>query len=148
MRAKIQVKRAYAPAAEDDGQKFLVDRLWPRGIKKETLRLTDWLKELAPSGKLRKCFKHDLAKWNEFQKRCRAELELKPESWRPLVEAVKSGNLTLPFSAHDLEHNSAVALKNFLKEQLKQAFSHSFDLCQIPPLPHVRDFRRERKAFN
>jgi len=119
MRTKIQIKRAYEPAAKSDGQRFLVDRLWPRGVKKEMLRLTGWLKEVVPSDKLRKWFKHEPAKWNEFQKRYCAELEAKPESWHSLVEAAKSGRLTLLFSAHDLECNNAVVLRNFLEEKLK-----------------------------
>ena len=119
MKTKIRIKRAYEAAAKDDGQRFLVDRLWPRGVKRETLRLDGWMKDIAPSDKLRKWFKHDPAKWNEFQKRYRAELEAKPESWHPLVEPAKSGNLTLLFSAHNLQCNNAVVLRDFLEEKLK-----------------------------
>jgi uncharacterized protein YeaO (DUF488 family) len=116
---KIQIKRVYETAAKSDGQRFLVDRLWPRGVKKESLRLDGWLKEVAPSDKLRKWFKHDPAKWEEFQKRYRAELKARPERCRPLLEAVDAGSFTLLFSAHDLEHNNAVVLKEFLMDQLK-----------------------------
>ena len=116
-RTGIQIKRVYEPAAKDDGQRFLVERLWPRGIKKELLHLDGWLKEVAPGDQLRKWFKHDPAKWAEFQKRYHAELDAKPENWRPLLKAAKSGNLTLLFSAHDLEHNNAVVLKHFLEAQ-------------------------------
>ena len=115
----IQVKRVYEPASKADGQRFLVERLWPRGIRKEALALTGWCKEAAPSHELRKWFSHDPAKWKEFQQRYRAELEAKPENWQPLLEAAKTGSLTLLFSAHDTEHNNAVILKARLEERLK-----------------------------
>lgn len=115
----IQVKRVYEPASKADGQRFLVERLWPRGIRKEALALTGWCKEAAPSHELRKWFSHDPVKWKEFQRRYRAELEAKPENWQPLLEAAKTGSLTLLFSAHDTEHNNAVILKAWLEERLK-----------------------------
>ena len=115
----IQVKRVYEPTAKADGQRFLVERLWPRGIRKEALALTGWCKEVAPSHELRKWFSHDPAKWKEFQQRYRAELEAKPENWQPLLEAAKAGSLTLLFSAHDTEHNNAVVLKTWLEERLE-----------------------------
>ncbi|MGH7953417.1 MAG: DUF488 domain-containing protein [Limisphaerales bacterium] len=77
----IQIKRVYAPAAKSDGKRFLVERLWPRGIKKEALHMTAWLKEVAPSNELRQWFNHDPTKWKEFQRRYRAELNGKPEVW-------------------------------------------------------------------
>jgi uncharacterized protein YeaO (DUF488 family) len=116
----IQIKRAYEPAAKSDGQRFLIDRLWPRGVKKETLHLTGWPKEVAPSNELRQWFNHDPAKWNEFQKRYRAELTAQPEAWQPLLAAAKTGAVTLLFGAHDTEHNNAVVLKSFLEERLKK----------------------------
>ena len=115
----IQSKRVYEQVAKTDGQRYLVERLWPRGIKKESLSLTGWCKEAAPSHELRKWFNHDPAKWKEFQRRYRAELEAKPETWQPLLQAAKAGNLTLLFSAHDTEHNNAVVLKARLEERLK-----------------------------
>jgi len=115
----IQIKRVYESAAKNDGQRFLVDRLWPRVVKKEALPLTGWLKEIAPGNELRKWFHHDPAKWKEFQKRYRAELDAKPETWQPLLTAAKKGSVTLLFSAHDLEHNNAVVLKAYLERQLK-----------------------------
>lgn len=117
----IQIKRAYEPAAKSDGQRFLIDRLWPRGVKKETLCLAGWPKEIAPSNELRKWFNHDPAKWNEFQKRYRAELTAQPEAWQPLLAAAKTGAVTLLFGAHDTEHNNAVVLKSFLEERLKKS---------------------------
>jgi uncharacterized protein YeaO (DUF488 family) len=116
----IQTKRVYEPAAKSDGQRFLVERLWPRGIKKEALRMTGWLKEVAPSNELRQWFNHDPAKWKEFQKRYRAELDRKSESWQPLLAAATTAGVTLLFSAHDLEHNNALVLKTYLEEQCKR----------------------------
>ena len=115
----IQTKRVYEPAAKADGQRFLVERLWPRGIRKDDLKMTGWAKEAAPSGELRRWFNHDPAKWKEFQRRYRAQLTRQPEVWRPLLEAAQAGDLTLLFSAHDLEHNNALVLKKFLDERQK-----------------------------
>jgi uncharacterized protein YeaO (DUF488 family) len=114
----IRTKRVYVPASKSDGKRFLVDRLWPRGVKKETLHLASWLKEVAPSNKLRQWFDHDPAKWDEFQKRYRAELNERPETWNSLLDNALDGNLTLLFSAHDTEHNNAVVLRDFLEERL------------------------------
>ena len=116
----IQIKRVYEPAAKADGERFLVERLWPRGTRKEALPMTAWLKDLAPSNELRQWFNHDPAKWKEFKTRYRAELDGKPESWQPLLAAAKTGAVTLLFSAHDLEHNNALVLKTCLEEQLKR----------------------------
>ena len=115
----IQIKRVYEPAVPADGRRYLVDRLWPRGIRKEALTLDGWLKELAPSNALRHWFKHDPAKWPEFKRRYRAELNERPEAWRALLETAERGNLTLLFSARDTEHNSAALLKAFLEEHLR-----------------------------
>lgn len=115
----IQIKRVYEPSAKVDGRRYLVERLWPRGIKKEALSLTGWCKEAAPSSELRKWFNHDPAKWKEFQRRYRAELNAKAEAVELLLEAAKAGNLTLLFSSHDAEHNNAVVLQEFLTEKLK-----------------------------
>lgn len=116
--AVIQVKRVYDPPVLEDGTRFLVERLWPRGLKKEALRLDGWLKDVAPSDKLRRWFAHDPAKWNEFWHRYFAELDGKPEAWRPILQAACQGNVTLLFSARDTEHNNAVALKAYLEKQL------------------------------
>ena len=116
----LKTKRVYESAEVSDGVRFLVDRLWPRGIKKEKLEMKAWLKDVAPSPNLRKWFAHDPAKWEEFQKRYRAELESNPEAWKPILEAVKQGDVTLLYSARDTEHNSAVLLKSFLEEQMEK----------------------------
>jgi len=92
-----------------------VDRLWPRGVLKEALRLTGWVQEVAPGQQLRKWFGHDPGRWVEFRKRYFAELTAKRDAWMPILETAKKGNVTLLFSAHDSEHNNAVALKEFLQ---------------------------------
>ena len=109
----LKTKRVYESAEASDGARFLVDRLWPRGIKKEKLEMEAWLKDVAPSPELRKWFAHDPAKWQEFQRRYRKELESSPETWQPILEAAEQGNVTLLYSARDTEHNSAVLLKVF-----------------------------------
>ena len=116
----LKIKRAYESTETSDGARFLVDRLWPRGIKKENLEMNAWLKDVAPSPALRKWFAHDPDKWPEFQKRYWAELESNPEAWQPILEAAKQGEITLLYSARDTEHNSAVLLKAFLEEQMKR----------------------------
>jgi uncharacterized protein YeaO (DUF488 family) len=113
----IQIKRAYDPPTRTDGTRILVERLWPRGIRKEALKLDNWLKDAAPSTELRKWFRHDPEKWPEFQRRYRAELEAHPDAWRPILEAAKTGRVTLLFSSQDAAHNNVVALKAYLEER-------------------------------
>jgi uncharacterized protein YeaO (DUF488 family) len=113
----IQTKRAYDPAQAGDGTRFLVDRLWPRGLKKESLPMAAWLKDVAPSDELRRWFGHDPARWDEFRKRYSAELEDRPESWRPILDAARRGTVTLLYGARDPDHNNAVALREFLSRK-------------------------------
>ncbi|HLO13579.1 MAG TPA: DUF488 family protein, partial [Anaerolineales bacterium] len=87
----LKTKRVYEEANASDGTRFLVDRLWPRGMKKEKLKMEAWLKDVAPSPSLRKWFAHDPSKWQEFQKRYRAELKSNPDAWQPILEAAKNG---------------------------------------------------------
>ncbi len=115
----IRVKRAYDPASKEDGTRFLVERLWPRGIKKENLQVKDWLKDVAPSTQLRQWFQHDPAKWDEFRHRYFRELEKNPDAWEPLLARARRGRVTLVYSAHDTEHNNAVALKEFLDQKIR-----------------------------
>ncbi|HYK34815.1 DUF488 domain-containing protein [Alloacidobacterium sp.] len=110
----IQLKRAYDAVNNDDGTRFLVERLWPRGVKKEDLRLGGWLKDVAPSAELRKWFSHDPEKWTEFQRRYFAELKERPEALEPILKAARKGRVTLIFSSHDAIHNNAVALKSYI----------------------------------
>ena len=103
-----------------DGTRYLVDRLWPRGVKKVDLALADWVKEVAPSAELRHWFQHDPAKWPEFQRRYTARLQAQPETWQPLLQAARNSDITLVFGARDTEHNDAVVLKAFLEQQLQR----------------------------
>jgi uncharacterized protein YeaO (DUF488 family) len=113
----IRIKRVYDRPDPADGVRFLVERLWPRGIKKAALPMDGWLKEVAPSEELRRWFGHDPAKWEEFQRRYRDELERKPSAWKPILEAARRGDVTLLYSARDTEHNSAVVLQAYLVQR-------------------------------
>jgi uncharacterized protein YeaO (DUF488 family) len=115
----IDLKRAYDPPAKSDGRRILVDRIWPRGIAKDDLRIDAWLKDVAPSTGLRKWFGHDPAEWDEFKKRYARELEQRPEALEELLEKARAGHVTLVFGAKDIEHNNAVALKEILERRLK-----------------------------
>ncbi len=115
----IRVKRVYDPASAEDGQRFLIDRLWPRGMKKETLKIEAWYKDVAPSDELRHWYGHDPDKWCEFNERYFAELDKTPDGWHPLLQAAKKGDITLLFSTKELERNNAVSLRAFLEKQLK-----------------------------
>ncbi len=116
----LRLQRVYGDQVDNEGERYLVERLWPRGIKKEDLPMKAWLKDVAPSTELRRWFGHDPAKWVEFQHRYRAELDKNPKAWQPLVEASKRGLVTLLYSSHDTEHNNAVVLKSYLEEQMKK----------------------------
>ncbi|MFZ0594729.1 MAG: DUF488 domain-containing protein [Bryobacteraceae bacterium] len=111
----FKLKRAYEPPEAADGARYLIDRLWPRGISKASLKIDGWLKEVSPSDPLRRWFNHDPEKWNEFRQRYFAELDSKPDALAPLVEAARSGPVTLVYSAHDAEHNNGVALAEYLE---------------------------------
>ena len=116
----ITLKRAYDPASPADGARFLVERLWPRGISKSRLRLDGWLKDAGPTTELRKWFGHDPNKWDRFRERYFRELDSRPESWQPIVAAARRGMVTLVYSSHDEEHNNAVALKEYLQAQPRE----------------------------
>jgi uncharacterized protein YeaO (DUF488 family) len=113
-RHDIRLKRVYEPAAEDDGARVLVDRVWPRGVTKDAAALTLWLRNVAPSNELRKWFGHEVARWEEFQRRYRTELEANDEALAPIRDLVTHGRVTLLFGAHDEEHNQAVVLADYL----------------------------------
>lgn len=114
----IQVKRAYEQPRREDGARFLVERLWPRGVRKEDLQVESWVKDVAPTSQLRQWFQHDPAKWDEFRRRYFRELEQRPAAWHPLVARARLGRITLVYSAHDAEHNNALALKEFLEANM------------------------------
>jgi uncharacterized protein YeaO (DUF488 family) len=115
MRHRLRLKRAYEAAGPEDGCRVLVERLWPRGVKKEDAALNLWLKEIAPSEALRRWFSHDPQKWDRFCRRYWAELEPQKEAVRVLQEKLKDGDVTLVYGSRDQEHNAAVALKMFLE---------------------------------
>lgn len=115
----IHVHRVYDPDPPP-GRRFLVDRLWPRGVRREALNLEAWLKEVAPSDELRRWFGHDPGRWEAFQERYFQELEAKPDAWAPLLEAAREGDVVLLYAARDREHNNAVALRSFLSRWLGQ----------------------------
>ncbi len=112
----ITTKHVYDGITREDGVCFLVDRLWPRGMKKERLEGVTWLKELGPSTELRHWFDHDEAKWAEFKTRYYAELDEKKDVLAPIIEANRAGNVTLLFATKELKHNNAVALKEYLEQ--------------------------------
>jgi len=110
----IRLKRAYESASPDDGVRYLVERLWPRGLKKTDLKIDGWLKDVAPSAELRGWFSHDPAKWAAFRKRYSVELDANSVGYAPILKAARRGVVTLIYSAHDAEHNAAVALRDYL----------------------------------
>jgi len=113
----LRIKRTYDPAERGDGRRILVERLWPRGMKKETLAADSWMKEVAPSTKLRKWFDHRAERWDMFRRRYRHELSANPTAWNPILDASRRGTVTLLHSAHDIDHNGAVVLRDYLAER-------------------------------
>ncbi len=113
----VKIRRVYDPVSPDDGRKILVDRLWPRGVKKGDARIDEWLKDIAPSNELRKWFSHDPSKWLEFKGRYKEELKNKSELIDKLKREAKNGKITILFAARDIEHNNAVVLKEIIEHQ-------------------------------
>jgi uncharacterized protein YeaO (DUF488 family) len=117
----VKLKRVYDPVSRTDGTRFLVERLWPRGLSKERVHATAWLKEVGPSTELRQWFNHDPEKWSRFRTRYFRELDSRPESWRPIVTAARRGMVTLLYSSHDEQHNNAIALQEYLRAKRRTA---------------------------
>lgn len=115
--ARILVARVYDHEQGRSDCRILVDRMWPRGLKKEDLKIDRWLKRLAPSADLRRWFQHDPSRWEEFRRRYFAELDAQPDAWRELAELCGSRTVTLLFAAKDREHNNAIALREYLERQ-------------------------------
>ena len=115
----VRLKRAYEKRSPEDGSRFLVERLWPRGVRKADLPLDGWLKDVAPTTGLRQWFGHDPAKWPEFRTRYLAELRRHPDAAAPLLAAARAGTLTLVYGARDTEHNAAVVLREYLLRRLR-----------------------------
>ncbi len=117
----VRIKRAYEQPMRTDGERVLVDRLWPRGVRKEALRLDRWAKELAPSPALRKWFGHDPAHFREFARRYQAELRREPARslLADLARRATGRTVTLVYGARDEEHNGAVVLRDAIEDQLR-----------------------------
>ncbi len=123
MGARIGIKRIYEAAQPEDGYRVLVDRVWPRGVSKADAALDAWMKDLAPSTKLRKWFGHDVARWEEFRAGYRRELADHPQALSQLLEKCVQQRVTLLYSARDPEHNQAVVLREVLEEELAEAWA-------------------------
>ena len=117
----IVLARVHDPAENGNRPSFLVDRLWPRGIRRAALAGSQWLPDVGPSHELRKWFGHDPEKWDEFRRRYFAELDAHPEVWQPLVVAAVTGDITLLYNSSDPLHNNAVALRDYLRARLDEA---------------------------
>jgi uncharacterized protein YeaO (DUF488 family) len=113
---KIKLKRAYEPAAAEDGTRILIDRLWPRGIKKADAAINRWFKEIAPSTELRRWFGHRTERWPEFRRRYVAELRQRPELLDEIRTLARDGPVTLVYGARDETHNDAIVLRELLTE--------------------------------
>jgi uncharacterized protein YeaO (DUF488 family) len=119
----ITLARVYDQPEAGDRPRFLVERLWPRGVRRGALRRSEWLPDVGPSHELRKWFGHDPQRWDDFRRRYFAELDRHPEAWQPLRDAAADGDITLLYSSRDAEHNNAVALREYLSARLDQATS-------------------------
>lgn len=139
----IRIKRTYDLPARGDGRRILVERLWPRGMKKEALAADAWMKEVAPSTELRKWFDHREERWEEFRRRYRDELNANPDAWEPILDASRRRTVTLLYSAHDVVHNGAVVLRDYLVKRQARP-SHRGKRERHPPhgAGHTRHRRR------
>ena len=113
----LEIKRVYDPPSAEDGYRVLVDRLWPRGLKREAAGIDAWLKDVAPSEELRRWFGHDPARWDTFITRYREELAAQEPVWQELARRAQKGRVTLLYAAKDPQRNNAVVLKSFLAEK-------------------------------
>ena len=134
----LRLKRTYDPAARADGRRILVERLWPRGMKKSALQADAWLKEVAPSTELRRWFAHRVERWDEFRRRYRKELDAKPDAWGPILGASSRGTVTLLYSAHDVLHNGAVVLRDYREGRTRPSFEEPLHLPRIDTHPRGR----------
>jgi len=132
-RPEIRIQRVYDLDRPTIGKRILADRVWPRGLKKEALRLDAWMRELGPSDELRTWFRHDPSRWDEFQRRYRAELERPDQQARldEIEQMALQGPVTLLYGARDEQHNQAVVLKAVLEERLGLAPFTPF--VSLPP---------------
>jgi len=116
----IRIERVYRAGPKVPGERrILVDRIWPRGVRRDSLALDAWAREVAPSTELRRWFGHDPARWAEFRRRYRRELADNPQAWEPIVVEARKRDLVLLFAARDREHNHALVLQEFLRRKLR-----------------------------
>ena len=115
MAVKIRTKRAYEKPARSDGRRILIDRLWPRGLTKEAAKVSFWARAVAPSNELRRWYRHEPSKWDEFRRRYFAELETNPEGLAELRAQLGSGTVTLVFASKEARLNNAAALREYLE---------------------------------
>jgi len=115
----ILAARVYELHGDEPGARWLVDRIWPRGISRSSLELDGWAREAAPSDELRRWFGHDPSRWAEFRRRYIEELDASPDRWSPLLEAARASDLLLLYAARDPEHNNAVVLRDYLSSKLR-----------------------------
>ncbi|TBU72499.1 DUF488 domain-containing protein [Phytopseudomonas daroniae] len=125
----ICCKRVYESWEEGDGYRVLVDRLWPRGCRKDALRHDEWLRDVAPSAQLRRNFGHRAEAYEAFRDAYRHELAAHPEYWQGLLARAAAGNLTLLYAARDTEHNNARVLQDFLEDELERCTGSSSPVC-------------------
>ena len=116
--SRVWLRRAQEPPTRNDGQRVLVDRLWPRGVRRDDLDLADWCRDVAPSDDLRRWFGHEPERWQEFADRYRTELASHPDLVDELVARARRGRITLVYAARDRAHNNAVVLRSVIEEQL------------------------------
>jgi uncharacterized protein YeaO (DUF488 family) len=116
----LKLKRTYAPASKADGIRFLVERLWPRGLSKVRVHVDAWAKDVGPSTELRKWFSHDPERWPQFRRRYFRELDTRPEAWQPILSKARRGVVTLVYSSRDAVHNNAVALQEYLRARARR----------------------------
>lgn len=135
----VRMKRVYEPSEPEDGKRILVDRLWPRGIKKEDAKIDEWMKEIAPSTELRKWFSHVPAKWPEFRRRYKRELDERSDLVKRLIEEAKRGPITLLFAAKDTLHVNAAVLKEVIDQSMTGA--HENKMKQQKPKKRLRRSR-------
>ncbi len=117
----LRIKRVYDTPSRDDGKRILIDRLWPRGLRKEEAHIDEWVKDVAPSTGLRKWFNHDPVKWGEFRRQFFAELDAEQESVDNIIAAARKGTVTLLFGSKEKRYNNAAALKEYLDSRMKAA---------------------------